>query len=498
MMDQMRQNRTHRGRRRIPLARLLAVSAVVLPLAACDTDQILDVTDPALVPPSGVNSPEAVLSLYNGAVRDFNVAYSGAGDDSFLIGSALLSDELYNGDTFTTRIATDQRAQFAPQAGNTTDAAYTRLQKSRVSAARAAAAVMRVTSNAADFARLKAFEAYAYTTLAEGFCGNVPFSGIPVDAEIDPSLITFNPGIGTSAILDSAEIRFQAALASNSADNLAKIGYARTLLDNNKPAAAAAAVASVPTSYVYLIEHSSNSTGQNNPVFSLINNGRYGVSDLEGATTTNSTGATVAFRPDSASSPVSRPSAEGLPFRGLRDPRVPWTGPFTAFTSSFRKYYDMNNPTLDADIPLASGVEARLIEAEAQLRAGNFSGAGGTLAILNTLRASAASLITILHPQVVQQFGTALPLAPLVDPGTADSQRALFFQERALWLYNTGHRLGDLRRLVRQYGLPQSSVFPSGPYYRGGSYGADVNFPVPFAENNNPQYVPSQCVTTVA
>jgi hypothetical protein len=493
MMDQMRQNRTHRGRRGFSLARLVAVSAVALPLAACNTDELLDVTDPALIPPSGVNTPEAVTSLYNGAIRDFNVAYSGAGDDAFIIGTGLLSDEFYNGDTFTTRIATDQRSQFAPQAGNTTDAAYTRLQKSRVSAARAAAAVLRVTGNAADFARLKALEAHAWNALAEGWCGNVPFSGIAVDAEIDPALIDFNPGIPTAAILDSAILKFQEAVAANSGDIVARVGLGRALLNRGRYADAATAVGPVGTTAVFRIEHSSNSGGQNNPIFALINNGRYGVSDLEGATTLNTSGAVVAFRPDSASSPVSRPNAEGLPFRGLRDPRVPWTGPFTAFTSSFRKYFDQNNPNLDADIPLASGVEARLIEAEAKLNAGDVA---GWLATLNSLRASVATLSPILHPSVVQQFSTTL--AALDDPGTANGRILLTMQERALWLYGTGHRLGDLRRLVRQYGFAQSAVFPTGPYYRGGNYGADVAFPVPFAENNNPEYVPAQCVVTVA
>ena len=32
-----------------------------------------------------------------------------------------------------------------------------------------------------------------------------------------------------------------------------------------------------------------------------------------------------------------------------RDPRVPWTGPFAAFTSSFRKYTDNNNTSFEAD-----------------------------------------------------------------------------------------------------------------------------------------------------
>ena len=35
------------------------------------------------------------------------------------------------------------------------------------------------------------------------------------------------------------------------------------------------------------------------------------------------------------------------------------------------------------------------------------------------------------------------------DPGTPDGEQKLLFHERAFWLYLTGHRLGDMRRLMR-------------------------------------------------
>jgi hypothetical protein len=51
-----------------------------------------------------------------------------------------------------------------------------------------------------------------------------------------------------------------------------------------------------------------------------------------------------------------------------------------------------------------------------------------------------------------------------------------------------GQRLGDLRRLIRQYGRTQDKVFPGGTFFKGGTYGADVNFPVHVDETNNPQF----------
>ena len=120
-----------------------------------------------------------------------------------------------------------------------------------------------------------------------------------------------------------------------------------------------------------------------------------------------------------------------------------------------------------ASIPVATGVEARLIEAEAALRAGNTA---SWLSTLNDLRAN-----TALTPKVFPANFPALnfaALAPLADPGDQVSRENLMFRERAFWLYLTGHRLGDLRRLVRQYSRTADAVFPGGG---GAQYVIDGN-----------------------
>ncbi len=63
--------------------------------------------------------------------------------------------------------------------------------------------------------------------------------------------------------------------------------------------------------------------------------------------------------------------------------------------------------------------------------------------------------------------------------GELEDSRAIEPLKRVL---ATGTRLSDLRRLVRQYGRAATSVFPSGPYRKGGVYGTDPNFPVPTQE----------------
>ncbi|HEY7769726.1 hypothetical protein, partial [Longimicrobium sp.] len=222
-----------------PLPRILALGALALPLGACDLDRLLAVRDPEQVSPEELENAESVPGLYAGALRTFFIAYSGASDDAYLTVSSLLADELYAADTFVTRQATDKRDQQPPALGNTSDVAYARLQQARVNARRAAATAEKFNTGAvgaaslpATLATLRAIEGYAYMTLAEGFCGNIPFSVIPDTGPINPVDTTqFRPGIGTLAAFDTAIVRMTSALAAQSTSNLAKVGLGRAQLN---------------------------------------------------------------------------------------------------------------------------------------------------------------------------------------------------------------------------------------------------------------------------
>jgi hypothetical protein len=118
---------------------------------------------------------------------------------------------------------------------------------------------------------------------------------------------------------------------------------------------------------------------------------------------------------------------------------------------------------------LASGIEARLIEAEAQLNGGS---PGDALNTLNQLRATAIT--------------PAMP--PLTLQPDFDSQVDQLFRERAFWMFATGHRQGDLRRLIRQYGRQPESVYPTGQSRPGVFYGPQVVFVPDATAINNPAY----------
>jgi hypothetical protein len=245
---------------------------------------------------------------------------------------------------------------------------------------------------------------------------------------------------------------------------------------------------------VFRIEHSANTGAQNNPIWALQSNRRYGVANDEGGDQRPDQ------RGDAAATPAQRAGfetdeGEGLAFRAYRDPRVTWAFRGAAFLGGVNLHVDTRYVDQNSDVPLASGVEARLIEAEALLQAGDNA---GFLTKLNNLRDSASVLIPILFPAIQDATKTEFPqtLARLTDPGSRDARVDMLFRERALWMFLTGHRLGDLRRLVRQYGRPQSTVFPTGSfaYVRAGAvYGNDVAFPIPFTEVNNTQFNPAAC-----
>lgn len=103
------------------------------------------------------------------------------------------------------------------------------------------------------------------------------------------------------------------------------------------------------------------------------------------------------------------------------------------------------------------------------------------MTILNGLRAS---------PQVIGAY--AVPaMTPLATPADLAATTDLFFREKALWQFERGYRMDDLRRLVRQYGRAQDQVFPSGDFTRNGTptgqFGTQVAFPVPdYEAQTNP------------
>jgi hypothetical protein len=331
--------------------------------------------------------------------------------------SDLLTDEWGQTDTFIERHQADQR-----QISNDNSILGSIFQSLTFARTAAEFEMNRLLGSDPSNPRLgqmRTLAGYVYLALAENFC-----SGVPLD---DP-----NTGLTTSQLLSAATTRFGEAIGGpNSASytGLARVGLARAQLYQGDRAGAAATAALVPPGFTFAATDLGD-PAYTNIVYALnTQQHRLSVSSLEGT--------------------------NGLPFRSS-DPRVSWALGGLGFNAISQYYILLNYTSPTAPIMIATGTEARLIESEAALGNGD---AGTFITILNSLRAGA--------------------LAPVVDPGTPAARIDLLFSERAFWMFGTGHRLGDLRRLIAQYGRSASSVFPVGAYPIGGTYGTDANLPVP-------------------
>ena len=435
-----------------------AATACVLSLAACD--HLLRVQDPDVANSGSLSGPDKLGTQVSSALGDFQVGFNGdgSGDEGIVNMTGLLTDEFSFTETFPTRIVIDERSMTPDNVTLTT--IYFNIQRARASALRASGAFNAVTDSVGSpgHSEVLSLEGYAQTLMAEMYCGDVPFSTLNADGTLSNGA-----PLTTAQMLQAAVANFDSAIniahAAGNAnfESLARVGKARALVDlgTDNFAEADTVVAPVDNAFIFQILHSANSARENNGVNELIwQEGRWSIGDVEGT--------------------------NGLDFISANDPRVTNTFLGGGFATNTEVWGPNADSSRASPITVSSGVEARLINAEAALQAGN---AVTWLADLNALRS-----------------GSGLGLTPLTDPGTTTGRQDLMFRERAFWLYGTSHRLGDMRRLIRQYGRGSETVFPTGTYiYRGiphGTYGPDVNFPIPVEEGNNPAFVGSVCDVT--
>jgi hypothetical protein len=408
---------------------------------------LLDTDQPNIVEPGDVESAAGALARRVGAIADFAFAQDGDGtqfDDGHILLSGLMSDEFVLSTTPPTEQEIDQRRVF--ENNSTLRDMFHNLHRARAAAEAAAVALreQRAEPDADPFiGEMLTLAGFTYVLFGESFCSGVPFS------RLDGEEVVFGAPQTTDEMFQTAVARFDAALAepgtveeeSQEIAYLASVGKGRALLDRGLFAEAAAAVAEVPSEFQYVTEHADSPLRLQNAIYSYSVGWLWSVSDEEGGA--------------------------GLPYRTAEDPRVEFFDEESAgLDNTTPQFTLLKYPDASASVVVADGIEARLIEAEALLQGSDL---GGMTAILNDLR-------------------DAQGLDPLAVPGTQEAGVDLLFSERAFWMFATGHRLGDMRRLIRQYSRSAEDVFPSGTYLKGGSYGTDVNLPMPQEEGNNPNF----------
>jgi hypothetical protein len=414
----------------------------------------LDTQNPNIVDAANLDTPAGAATKRLGAISQFTLGKDGDfnpvsipgtsisndfSDGQILI-SGILADEFVNPGFIPTRTEIDLRQT---QPTNVTLSDFFRsLHRARAAAEDAAASLEKFSPDPGTdtgIPEMFALAGLTYVYFAEDFC-----SGVPVSHIVNDTIIYGDP-LTTAQLLDTAVARFDSALAHPSIaagdpiHSLASVGLARALLDQGLFAQAAAAVASVPPDFVYNTEHALTPSALHNGVAEGWEAGNFGVFDQEGGV--------------------------GLNYVSADDPRVTGDSGLGADNNT-PTWKPSKYPTLDASVPTADYLEAQLIIAESELNAGQL---GPMTNRLNLLREN-------------------IGLPDLAPPGDATAATDLLFRERAFWLFATGHRLGDLRRLIRQYGRAPDTVFPNGLYYKGGLiYGDAVNLPLPRTETNNPK-----------
>jgi hypothetical protein len=415
--------------------------------AACSDITSLEQQNPGSILARDVYAPANAQLLVTGAIGDFECAFH-----RYVVDQAILGDELVNAFSNTSNFDLDRRTMTTSQPYGTADCnattqlpgLYTPLSVARGTADTILARLSEWTdaqmptgiNRTQLIGKAAAYAGYSLVLLGESMCS---------------AAINLGPELSKAQVWAEAKSRFDAAIASatTASDvttlNLARLGRARTELDLGQITAAGADAALIPAGFVVnAIASAAGTTRQQNLVFIHTQVSNFSSVD---------------------------PSFVGLTFGGVADPRVSVTVTTTKGSDGFtfmrrvNKYADRG-----ASIPIARYTEARLILAEANVAAGDLTGAA---AIINALHTAAG-----------------LP-AYDVTGQTAAQVKAQVVEERRRELFMESQRLGDMNR----YKLPRLPADGT-PFPNGGTYvsaacdGADAQgypfgFKLPDVERNN-------------
>lgn len=415
-----------------------AVAPLLILAGACTEVTALKQDNPGQLSAATIYVPSNAQLLVNGAIADFECAFS-----RYVVGSGLFSDELSNAIGSVSNYNYDRRTVQTIEAYGTATCAsnqqppiYTTLSVARASADTVAARLQEWTDaqmpTGVNRTRLigqsLAYAGYSVLLMGESMCS---------------AAINLSPELTPAQLFAEAKTRFDAAVtAATTANdaatlNFALLGRARTLLNQKNASAAATDAAKIPAAFVINISTDATNVRRQNFSYLSINQNIWSTVD-------------ASFR--------------NVTIGGAPDPRVAVTNTGRAGTAQGSQVWTPDKyPAITTVMPITRWAEAQYIIAEARVAAGDLPGAA---AAINAVRAT--------H--------TGLPTYSATGQ-TAAEVAAQIVEERRRELFLEGHRLGDIRRLALPF-LPAAGVaYPGG----GGTYGDQTCFPLPDAERiNNP------------
>ena len=406
-----------------------------LVLQGCDVfDRLLSVEPQDRIPAGPIeSSPVNAQLLVNGAIADFDCAFG-----AYVVIGGLIGEELDETRSIIDRKPYDQRVHTSKDrvyAVNRCESigVYTPLQTARVSAERVLRlleswAEAEVPQRATLIAAMHAYAGYSTLLLGEGFCTTV-ISALDADREV-----IWGGEISRDSAFRVAEARLSAAVAAAQAAaassllNFALVGRARARLDIGDLQGARSDAVRVPPSFTYEMTASDGSLRRRNRVW--------------------------------AQERASFLTSVGVPYRSLGDPRVPVTDMRQTSPTGVSIFFQNKFPSPGSPIRIASGAEAQLVVAEADIAAGTDASLQNAAVIVNTFRARGNQ-----------------PALSATDRATL---RAALIDQRRRELYLEGQHLGDMIRFDVTLTPNAGARFPA-----GGEYGSQKCLPLPDVERQN-------------
>jgi hypothetical protein len=420
---------------------LLAVACVAL-LGACS--DFLKATNPGAIDETKLNDPRYLALEVNGVVGEFQPAAS-----YLATYNAVFTDEVRNHHSFFENRDMDRRV-VDPGNGTYSTFVYGPLNRARFLADSVASRLKIVLGDSASrdvrLARVRAYGGYSYVLLAENLC----VAAVDVSRPYPPdSLFNFAIARLTEAVTVANAVKATATAtaaqkaAADSLINFANVGIARANLGLNRPAAAIAAAQLVPAGFQFRVYFSGSAgfaRGENQMYWGMA---------------------------DSANSVNRWAAVDGTPFESIVDSRLPLASKTlmdkaVALVPNSPTSYSTYGSAVDWSrggwMRIASGLEAQYIVAESQ------GPTAATLAFVNARRSAGGQ-------------GPYLGTDPMAELRV----------QRKIDFYLDGHRLGDMRRYKRFYGVDeyQKGAYPGTS--TGEVYGSQTCWPLSASEmNGNP------------
>ena len=392
-------------------AQLLLGIVLVGGIAACDLNDVLQVSDPSRYTDEGLDDPNALPAVANGVEGQLHFAMA-----NIVIHTGLLSDELMHTGTWSGYEDSDQ-GRHRPPPGPGTAIASTGgnqnpggLMSTRTAAQKAVERFQRVKQANPNFdigrfmSQVTATEGWASLLIAQVECEGIATPGGPAvpDTDMYAAAIT--------ALTNAISVA-QAA-GQTTYVNFARAGRARAYLMTGKYDEALADAQQIPKGFQYNAKYSESSNSNSLVTLNHYTENKAAGLDARRWSQVDTTGAKDAFIDPSS---------------GLPDPRVQIVlrvGNRLGVDGKTRFYSQNKYSARGDDIPMTHWREMRLIEAEVYWKKGDFATA---IARINEVR-------------------TDVGLPNLTNPGTSQGVRDLLLDERFATLFLEGQRANDLYR----------------------------------------------------